>query len=129
MRLGELIDTLAGLDPDLLVRYDNGHLPQTFFSWRGIYAELTLHESFRDWDPEGKCFTEDPPRTVRDLLAEARAANGGTFKGYKGGDYTMGLDTPVWADAYGCYSCNAITGIKVDGDQAILTTLNISDYR
>jgi hypothetical protein len=41
-------------------------------------------------------------RKAVDLLAECKAAMGQVFCGYKGGDYVMGVLTPVWVASYGC---------------------------
>lgn len=57
-------------------------------SYRGYYDELA--------------FERRDDVAVRDMLADARGAVGTTYQGYKGGNYTMSLDTPVWLAAYGC---------------------------
>jgi hypothetical protein len=129
MNLGQLIETLAAAPSNLRVRFDNGDRPQKFYSWRGSYDELTLHESFGKWDPETGMSTPDPSITVKQLLAAARKADGATFQGYKGGDFKMDVHTPVWADPYGEYLSHAITGTRVEGDDLILVTADISEYR
>ena len=39
--------------------------------------------------------------TISDMLNYAKSAMGNTFEGYKGGEYTMGEDTPCWISPYG----------------------------
>jgi hypothetical protein len=82
MRLGELIDTLEQLDPDLGVRFATGEQIAGFESWRGDYAELSLAPQWRE--------VLTPITTVGELLAEAHRADGGVFVGYKGGRLSDG---------------------------------------
>lgn len=51
------------------------------------------------------------------------------FGGYKGGNYTMTRDTPVWADEWGSYQCRGIMGSKIDDGVLVLVTADLSDYR
>lgn len=88
MRLNDWIETLEAQPMTLPVYFDDGEPVGSLESWRGVYAHLTLT-------------TGRAPRTVAELLAEARAAVGSTYQGYKGGDFTMDESTPVWADPYG----------------------------
>jgi hypothetical protein len=108
MTLGELIDTLAYFPADMPVKYETDVRPGEFMSWRGVYAELTLV-------PGGG------PMTVGRLLLAAEAADGGTFEGYKGGDFTMSRSTPVWGDDWGECPGWALHGMKVDGQMLVLT--------
>ncbi|HVX20914.1 MAG TPA: hypothetical protein VHB02_06185 [Acidimicrobiales bacterium] len=117
MRLGELIDLLEKSTPVMLVVFDYGKPPGRFASWRGVYQELTLtpgKESVR----------------VRELLAKAKKADGGVFNGWKGGEFTMSRDTPVWADDYGDFDHRGIIGSKVSRSKGlVLLTADLSDYR
>jgi hypothetical protein len=58
-------------------------------SYRGYYSDLAF-------EPSGD------PVLVGDLLQECKSAMGKVFEGYKGGDYMMGENTPVWVASYGC---------------------------
>lgn len=71
MVLNELITALAAEDPGTLVPngFGNPH------SWRGSYYELAF-------EPESNV-------TVADMLEAARSADGATYTGWKGGDFTM----------------------------------------
>ena len=83
-RLGHLIDFLETLDPEATVR-DGFGSPH---SDRGSYDELA--------------FSPQEEAKVGDMLAHAKSAEGGTFTGWKGGDFTMDRDTPVYIGKYGC---------------------------
>lgn len=50
-------------------------------SWRGSYDEIA--------------FSRSGPRQIRDMLADAIAVDGATFRGWKGGEYTMSHRTWV----------------------------------
>lgn len=118
MTLDELITNLnACPDQDALIRFTGvaGGNPGEFHSWRGIYAHLAI-----DLQPE--------TITVGELLERASAAKGETFQGYKGGDYTMDGDTPVWCSEYGYASHFAIVGINAATDPVSLLTHDIGEY-
>lgn len=81
-----------------------GHPPM---SYRGYYRELAF--------PSG----ETP---LEDFLKDCKAALGGTFEGYKGGEYRMHERTPLWLSEWGETSGTAITGIDlVDGKVVVHT--------
>lgn len=106
------------------VRFDTGGVPSQLDSWRGSYDELTLIHG-----------DSDAPETVDSLLADAKAALGATFTGYKGGEFGMNESTPIWADDYGRYCCNGVMGVRVEHDEPgrpgdlIVVTADLSDYR
>lgn len=85
MNLGAWTDTLAALDQSLPVYFDNGLPVRRLTSWRGRYNELTL-----DCGEPG-----DAPRTVADLLEDAKQADGKSFQGYKGGGVATLLSGPT----------------------------------
>ena len=93
--LNDLIDRLEQLPQDMPILLGEAE------SYRGYYMDLAFV-------PLGK------PRTVKEALKEALLAHGKTFEGYKGGEFTMEGDTPVWYSHYG--SCGpAIIGITDEG--------------
>lgn len=120
MRLGDLIDTLEALPPTYDVKFDDGTIPHKFHSWRGVYAELTLSRNV---------YGEPERMSVRRLLGLAKKADGGTFTGYKGGEYQMSRHTPVWADKYGEYQRRGLMGARVQDGTVILQTADLRDYR
>ena len=92
LTLGRLIKVLeatnpdvnfGAVDPDGTPIYLNG-----FTSYRGYYADLAIKPS-------------STPTKVGTILLQAKAALGKTFKGYKGGDFEMGDDTPLWVAPWG----------------------------
>lgn len=117
MKLGELIDTLKALPPTHDVKFDNGRVPTDICSWRGSYDELTI-----DSEPGADRMS------VKALLSLAKSADGDTFTGYKGGEYVMNRDTPVWADPYGECHCYGIVGSRVVDGTVILATANLEEY-
>jgi hypothetical protein len=89
--LGELILKLEAVkNKDLPLFIDiMDKRPADIDSWRGIYAELAIAT-------EG----HSSP-TVADGISMLQAAVGKTYHGYKGGDFTMSKNTPVWLAEYG----------------------------
>lgn len=92
LSLGEIIAKLEGInDKSLRVYFAfEDAMPTHFDSWRGSYEELALSFKF-----------EGDAQTVEDLLQKCREAVGAIYTGYKGGDFTMGRNTPVWVANYG----------------------------
>lgn len=80
MTLGKLIDVLESMDRNTPVNL--GH-PN---SYRGYYSDLALKPC---------------DATVQDLLNECRSAMGRVFYGYKGGEFIMHQNTPVWVASWG----------------------------
>ncbi len=98
MTLGELIAYLSALPQDSV-------FPMGLFhphSYRGYYEQLAF-EIF-------------PFSRVSDMLGCAQECIGQSFTGYKGGNYIMGLSTPVWIAPHGYSSAIPIT-------QEVLETL------
>lgn len=107
LTLGGLIARLSEADPELPVRFDNGSNPGEFDSYRGYYSDLMIQ-------PGAIC-------TVADLLARAKAAVGETFEGYKGGDFRMGNDTPLWCSTYGCTGPAIMDAVDSGGEVVLVT--------
>jgi hypothetical protein len=101
MTLGGLIGRLEELS-DTEVDAFSG--PQ---SYRGYYCDLAFEKV------EGKI-------SAADLLTMCKGAMGEVYQGYKGGEYQMGRNTPVWIASYGCCG-QRILGIRDDG------TLELAD--
>lgn len=125
MTLGQIITALENVPhEDAPVRFAGAiyAFPSEFVSYRGSYDQLALVPLLPG---------EEGPRsdTVRTLLAEARAADGATFTGCKGGDFEMGRDTPVWVAGFGEYPGLAIVDMRSDGEGGIeLVTAEIDEY-
>ena len=95
--LGELIAALNNADPNGLVYLTEPH------SYRGYYDDLALEPA-------------DFAITVTQLLNQLNWVINTELTGYKGGEFMMSADTPVWVANHGC------TGqALVDFDPATLT--------
>lgn len=99
MTLGELIQALESLPADAKIQGVNSP-----HSYRGYYSDLAFEPM------EGMA-------TAADLLKDCRGSMGVVFTGYKGGEYMMGQNTPVWIAEYGCCGLK-IMGINPDGSFA-----------
>lgn len=98
--LGKLIRELEQCKEDSDVRFDFCYFyPGELMSYRGYYDHLAFSP-------------EETQVTVKDVLKECREANGGTFEGYKGGDFRMDDSTPVWVSPYGSSSGTGIVGVR-----------------
>lgn len=83
LTLGKLISKLESIDPDLQVR-GLGELN----SYRGYCTDLAFAPS-------------NTSESAGDLLLRCRSAMGKIFEGYKGGDFPMHANTPLWVASYG----------------------------
>lgn len=113
LSLGELIAKLEATrredDKDVWFDFENAR-PTDFDSYRGIYAELAIGFKF-----EGRML-------LSDFIESAKSCVGQTFEGYKGGEYTMSLDTPVWVANYGNSGSTAVVGVFDEGCRTIILT-------
>lgn len=83
MTLGELIDRLESMPEDATIEgIGEPH------SYRGYYSDVALERT------EGRI-----PAKVALIICQG--AVGKIFMGYKGGEFTMCHDTPVWIANYG----------------------------
>jgi hypothetical protein len=114
LSLGELVLKLDAIaDKTKAVVFDFGdNAPVGLGSWRGIYAELSLHYG----QVERTC--------VADVLAWLREADGKTFEGYKGGDFTMSRQTPIWVANYGQ---SGISGYKDSSEYTSVAVVDVMD--
>ena len=106
--LGEIILRLEAVNTpckdgsEKEVRFDFGYFkPTNLDSWRGSYDELALGYSETEKDIK-----------VSELIKTLKEAIGKTFTGYKGGDFVMGKNTPVWVSNYGESPSTGIIGVK-----------------
>lgn len=91
--------------------------PKGINSWRGIYAELAIQTedfgSYQTSEIEIVCewgniykykqIGKESP-TVAEWIEVLKEAVGKTFTGYKGGDFIMRKNTPIYLAEYGCSS-------------------------
>lgn len=83
MSLEDVIAALEAVDPTWVVPhgFTNPH------SYRGDYTELAFEPATNI--------------TVGEMLAAARSAVGAVYKGYKGGEFEMGVLSECWIATYG----------------------------
>ena len=112
MSLGDFIATLGAAPEAKPVFLEGGGSVNRPHSYRGYYSDLALQP------------TEDAV-TAGALLAECQAVLGKDLAGYKGGDFMMDEETPMWVSHYGTSSGLALLGIIDAGDKLILTTKQI----
>lgn len=114
MSLGKLIDALESQEMAASVYFDFGGLvPLRCASYRGYYDHLAL--SFGT----GR-------QNIADILTVLRAADGATFQGYKGGDYTMSRETPIWVAQPGDWTSTAIVSVYGDRDIVYIVTQHVN---
>ena len=83
LTLGGLIEALEALPPRVpVLAIEEPH------SYRGYYSDLAFE------------LGEDP-MLREEAIDMCRSAMGKVFEGYKGGDYLMGENTPLWLANYG----------------------------
>ena len=89
MTLGKMIERLKTLPAETPIFLSEPH------SYRGYYADLAFQKP-------------DIAISAARALALCQECVGKSFEGYKGGDYVMGNNAPVWQAYYGQ------TGMKID---------------
>lgn len=137
MRLGKLITLLEAMPQDAHVRFariappepdavewsvPDGAAPREFMSYRGYYERLGL-----DWTP-GQYTPERQDKTVAELLAQARECVGKTFRGYKGGDYTMHVDTLVHVAEHGSSGDDVPVGVELRNGVATILIAAVESW-
>lgn len=114
--LAGLIAGLEGCDPEREVMLDYCGLgPTNFASYRGYYDHLALG------------YQEGHRIRAGELLELARAEVGSQHFGYKGGEYRMTLETPVWIANHGdCWGqgIESVDSGGEDGWRVVLRTRN-----
>lgn len=124
--LGELISLLREQDPSRYIRFDFGTaVPTQCDSYRGSYDEIALGYRLSGYDCNSTGLAE--PK-VKETLAELERAVGSTFTGWKGGDYIMTKDTPIWAENPGNASNTGITGALLGEDSEVVITTAYCRY-
>lgn len=111
LSLGGLIEAVAALAEETPVQFDIGGGPSGPHSYRGYYSDLAFERTAQ-------------PVTAGRFLAGLQNCLGQSFEGYKGGDFTMQLDTPVWQASSGSTGRAVIAASLIDG-ALILTTKDI----
>lgn len=116
--LGELIDLLAAREQDQAVRFDFGYIaPTGVSSYRGYYDHLAIE------------YADERQVKVAEFLAQLREAVGAVYEGYKGGDFRMTRNTPLWVANYGNSGGTCVLGIHDECKyQTIIATGYCEDW-
>ncbi len=112
--LGEVILLLKAQPASNIIKLDfiNQNL-EGLVSYRGYYKDLCL-----DYDSDAK------PMTVKRLLKMFEGADGSTYTGYKGGDFTMSRKTLIWVAPYG--DCGKML-VDIKSKKGITTIITQAD--
>lgn len=114
LTLGGAIKALEALEPTMMLQTSEGGGVGDVASYRGYYSDLAFEPAAA-------------PTTVGVVLDDLRKALGAEFMGYKGGDFLMGADTPLWVSPFGCSGGPAVVGIEAKDGVAILQTKVLED--
>jgi hypothetical protein len=107
MSLGDIRRALSAVPGTTPVVLDTGGHPGDVDSYRGYYERLAI--------------AQGDPITAAEFVKVLDDADGSTFMGYKGGEYTMHSGTFVHVAEYG--DCGrAVVGVHVDGDVVVIET-------
>ena len=116
LSLGDLIKKIEPIakreseqDENIEVYYDFEYFhPTGVDSWRGSYSELALNITHSGHVMSAKSFLN----MLKDSI-------GAVFTGWKGGDFYMSEDTPLWV---GISGNTAIVGVLDEGYKIVLLT-------
>lgn len=133
MTLGKLTTALlnikennvADADARLVAEFSDGEQVRLgqFISYRGYYSDLAF-------EPVLEIEKGKPESTIESILTQCRIANRATFEGYKGGDFIMDEDTPLWIAEYGIDSGVAVMPeifFDAGTNAYVLSTRDVSD--
>jgi hypothetical protein len=110
LTLGELISVLEASGPGALVQFDFDHSLSPCFphSYRGYYSDLAFEVG-------------SGAMTAFYFLGICQGVLGETLRGYKGGEFLMSKDTPLWVADYGCSGRAIIKALPGDGVLILIT--------
>ena len=112
--LWQLIDALEKLPTGAAVLTSDGTGVGNPHSYRGFYEDLALEPV-------------DGPVIAGALCQELKYALGATFTGYKGGEYVMGRDTPLWVAEHGRTGKAVVKAEKIDVSERLILALKDVD--
>lgn len=126
LTLGQLISEIekCGIvtdsGKDKFICYDFGSaIPTELDSWRGVYDHLALGYMLTGHDNTQAKYQHI---SAKEILAHLKNAIGKTYTGWKGGDYVMDINTPVWVSNSGNADHTGIVGILDEGWRLIILT-------
>lgn len=126
MTLGQLIEQLEKMNPEsgVICSTDTSMVFTTFDSYRGYYEDLALGYVAKDYYEEKK---DGEIHTVKDFLEEAKSCLNKKFYGWKGGEFVMDADTPLWVANSG-HTSNFIIGHIEESSNSCFVYLDIKQH-
>ena len=124
--IGELLALIKDIpeksgDDNVEVSFDFGTAyPIGLSSWRGSYAELAINYGLSGYDNDNA--SQFAHLDLAEFRKELEEAVGKTFQGWKGGDFTMTLDTPLWVANDGNVGNTGVVGILNRNYEVIILT-------
>lgn len=110
LTLGMLINKLEEVDSEKPIYFDFVYFaPNGVHSYRGYYEELAIG------------YSKEKEVIVKDFLDLLKSSVGKYFTGWKGGEYNMGKDTPVWVSEHRESASTAVVDIE-EGDFVYIIT-------
>lgn len=126
LTLGELIALLKDIpleysDEPVTVSFDFGTAhPAGLSSWRGSYDELAINYNLGGYDNNNA--DQFAHTDLKDFMEELRAADGKVYEGWKGGDFVMSLNTPLWVANNGNVGNTGVVGIRNNNYEVVILT-------
>lgn len=126
LTLGELIVLLKYIplkngDYNITIKFDFGTAyPTGLSSWRGAYAELGINYGLGGYDNDNA--DQFAHMDLSEFLPMLEGAVGKEFQGWKGEDFVMSLDTPLWVANDGNVGNTGVIGIKNTGYSVVILT-------
>lgn len=111
LTIGKAIDLLTAMDAQKPIKYTDGKAPREAMSYRGYYSDLA--------------FDDQDAATVGDVLANLEFVLNTELTGYKGGEFMMHENVPIWRSQYGEASGVAWMDVSDFGDFAAIITKEI----
>lgn len=124
--IGELLALINDIpdkygDENTTVSFDFGTAyPTGLSSWRGAYSELAINYGLGGYDNDNA--DQFAHRDLADFRKELKESVGKTFQGWKGGDFAMSLDTPLWVANDGNVGNTGVVGIRNNSYEVIILT-------
>lgn len=109
MTLGDFHAELSSVDPSTIVRTENFESLGEAHSYRGYYDEIAFESA-----------SPGVTVTAGELVQAVENAIDRVFIGWKGGDYRMDVDTPVWISSEGMVSGRQLMGVEFEDGIMVL---------
>jgi hypothetical protein len=108
LNLGDLIDKLRVCPLNYLINIDNCDGVGDISSYRGYYEDCAIEPSIEVGN-------------VGSAIAKLEAVLNTELTGYKGGEYLMKENTPLWISPYGENAHDRVKGININDDNSTVT--------